>query len=133
MNTEIDGIRAWIAMEKARARNKATARIKPVEVVMMYAMKSGYNTVTEIAIYRGFAFDKKESKKRTGNEIQRLVDFKLVERTGRTKPVLGSSLYVYRLTEAGKRFLRAMDDCFDDIYHTEFKPDSEAHLQLYLQ
>jgi hypothetical protein len=123
MEQQIDGIRAWIAMEKARARIKRTHPMMDYEILMMFAIRLGFNTVSELAAFRGWAKDGKEYTKKIGGDMAHLLRFEYVIRTNRRKALKGQNLYTYQLTDKGKKALAMLDKAFDDIYCSEIAID----------
>jgi len=133
MERIIDEIRSWIAMEKAMSNPKLPIQLKPIELYMMYAIKSGYQTTAQIAAYVGYIQNGKASKKRIGTLLQGFCRFKYITTGEKGKTWNGYPMYIYSLTKEGKDLLNTLEANADAIYHNAFTPNTDENLKLYTQ
>jgi hypothetical protein len=128
METQIDGIRAWIAMEKARARLFYHHRLSDMDTVLLYSIKLGYNTLSELAAFHGFKKDGRETYSRVSSRMSLLGKMGYIDRANRVKPIKGQSQCTYVLTKRAKDFFATAEDEFDAIFNETWKIDIDKHM-----
>jgi hypothetical protein len=129
MEQQIDGFRAWIAMEKARKETHYDFHLTPLELLLCYAIKLGHNTCKKIATFRGFVDKKQESKMRIANELSILHQWGLVTKTGNAMATSRGNRpeLVYGLTDKAKAYLKATEDQFDHFYYITWDLDEAKY------
>lgn len=124
MINEIDGMRAWIAMEKARKRLKNDISLTDNEIAVLYALYMGYNNVHDIAQFRAFMSDRKHAARKIGLDLSMMVRLKLVIRGDRQDTRKGMHAHLYTLSKAGKQAIEELNTLFDHIYFGEFRKEA---------
>jgi len=124
METVIDGVRAWISLEKARARLKDKLWLTTNELVILYALYMGYKTVYDISKFRAFVSERKDCAKKCGIELTNLCRFKLASRSDRMAPKRQEAVFFYTITKSGKALINELQDVCDTLYHTDFRSNT---------